>query len=91
MAAVQPDKWEPLIDQMNQAEALPEKFNILATMVKMLAVNDMACMETRIDELSRKFDSCMKRIYVVGIAIAVMVFTGIEIRSVVGVILKLVK
>lgn len=91
MAAVQPDKWEPLIEQMNRAEELPEKFNLLATMVRMLATNDLSCMEGRIDELSRKFEGCMRRIYIVGIAIAVMIFTGVEIRSVVGLILKLVK
>lgn len=91
MVPIQPDKWEPLIKQMDQTEALPEKFNILATMVKMLAVNDMSCMETRIDELSRKFDSCMKKTYLVGTAIAVLVFTGINIKTVVDFILKIAK
>jgi hypothetical protein len=91
MNPVQPDKWEPLIEQMERAEALPEKFSILATMVKMLAINDMACMESRIDELSRKFDKCMKKIYVIGAVIAALVFTGVDIKSVIDLILKIAK
>ncbi|MCX6825745.1 MAG: hypothetical protein NTV06_00555 [candidate division Zixibacteria bacterium] len=76
---------------MNHAGELPEKFDILATMVKMLAINDMACMESRIDELSRKFDSCMKKIYTVGFVIAALEFTGVNIKTVVTLILKVVK
>jgi len=91
MDAVQPDKWEPLIEQMERAKELPEKFNILATMVKMLAINDMSCMEMRIDELSHKFDSCMKRIYVVGTIIVALVFTGVDIKTIVDLILKIAK
>jgi hypothetical protein len=87
----QTDKWDPLIRQMEQAEALPEKFNILATMVKMLAVNDMSTMEERVNELSDKFDSCMKKIYVVGTVIAILVFTGINIETIINWILKIVK
>jgi methyl coenzyme M reductase beta subunit len=91
MVPIQPDKWEPLIEQMNHAEELPEKFDILATMVKMLAINDMACMESRIDELSRKFDSCMKKIYVVGFIIAALEFTGVNIKTVIDLMLRIAK
>jgi hypothetical protein len=76
---------------MDHTESLPEKFNILATMVKMLAINDMSCMEMRIDELSRKFDSCMKRIYVVGTVIVALVFTGVNIKTIVDLVLKIAK
>jgi len=91
MVPIQSDKWEPLIEQMDHTESLPEKFNILATMVKMLAINDMSCMEMRIDELSRKFDSCMKRIYVVGTVIVALVFTGVNIKTIVDLVLKIAK
>jgi len=85
------NKWDPLIEQINQTEALPEKLNLLATMVKMIAVNDLACMEDSLTTLSRKFDSCMKRIYIVGVVIAIMVFTGIEVRTVINLILRIIK
>lgn len=85
------DKWGPLLEQMDRAEALSEKFNILATMVRMLAENDLSCMENRIDELNRKFDLYMKKIYAIGIVIAVVTFTGIDIRTVVNLIVKVVK
>lgn len=91
MVPVQSDKWTPLIEQIEQVETLPEKFNLLATMVRMLAENDLSCMENRIDELSRKFDLYMKKIYAVGIVIAVLTFTGIDIKSVVDLIVKVVK
>lgn len=91
MVRVQQDKWGPLLEQIDRAEALPEKFNILATMVRMLAENDLSCMESRIDELSRKFDLYMKKIYAVGLVIAVITFTGIDIRTVVNLIVKVVK
>ena len=90
-AQSQSDKWDPLIRQMEQAEALPEKFNILATMVKMLAVNDMCSMEERVNELNDKFDSCMKKIYFVGTVIAALVFTGIDIKTIASWILSIVK
>ena len=50
----QDNKWDPLIEQIEQAKELPEKFSILATMVRMMAVNDLACIEARMDELGRK-------------------------------------
>ena len=91
MTQPQLDKWTPLIEQIEQAEALPEKFNLLATMVRMLAENDLSCMEQRIDELNRKFDLYMKKIYAVGVVIAALTFTGINIKSVVDLIVKVVK
>lgn len=91
MVLVQSDKWTPLIEQIEQVETLPEKFNLLATMVRMLAENDLSCMENRIDELNHKFDLYMKKIYAVGIVIAVLTFTGIDIQSVVDLIVKVVK
>jgi len=91
MVPIQPDKWGPLLEQMDRTEALPEKFNILATMVRMLAENDLSCMEQRIDELNRKFDLYMKKIYAVGVVIAALTFTGINIKSVVDLVVKVVK
>ena len=87
----QDNKWDPLIEQLDQTEALPEKFNILATMVRMMAVNDLACIETRMSELNHKFDTCMKKIYAVGIVIAVLAFTGINIKTIVELILRIAK
>jgi hypothetical protein len=92
MNAIQQDnKWDPLIEQLDQAEALPEKFNILAIMVRMMAVNDLACIEARMDELSRKFDKCMKKIYAIGVVIAVLAFTGIDIKTIIDLILRIAK
>ena len=91
MVPVQQDKWGPLLEQMDRTEVLPEKFNILATMVRMLAENDLSCMENRIDELNRKFDLYMKKIYAVGLVIAALTFTGVDIKSVVDLIVKVVK
>ena len=85
------NKWDPLIEQINQTEALPEKLNLLATMVKMIAVNDLTCMEDSIETLSRKFDSCMQRIYIIGVVIAVLEFTRIDVRTVIDLILKVIK
>jgi len=87
----QDNKWDPLIEQIEQAKELPEKFSILATMVRMMAVNDLACIEARMDELGHKFDKCMKKIYAIGVVIAVLTFTGVDIKSVVDLIVKVVK
>jgi hypothetical protein len=87
----QDNKWDPLIEQIEQAKELPEKFSILATMVRMMAVNDLACIEARMDELGRKFDKCMKKIYAIGVVIAVLAFTGINIKTIIDLILRVAK
>jgi len=91
MTPAQPDKWEAFVEQINLAPELPEKFNLLAIMVRMLATNDLNCMEGRIDALSRKFDACMKKIYVVGVIVASMIFLGLDAKSILEFILKIVK
>lgn len=91
MVPAQPDKWQPFIDQIEQSPTLDGKFTLLATMVRMLATNDLSCMETRIDELSQKFDAYMKKIYAVGLVIATLTFTGVDIKTVVGWVIKAIK
>jgi hypothetical protein len=86
-----PDKWQPIIDQINGTDDQSQKLDLLATMVRMLAVNDMSCLEQRFDELSRKFDACMKKIYIVGVIIAAMMFLGLDAKTIFGLVLKLVK
>jgi len=60
-------------------------------MVRMMAVNDLACIERRMDELGRKFDKCMKKIYAIGVVIAILAFTRIDIKTIVDLILKVAK
>ena len=91
MAAAQPDKWDAFIDAIDRAPTLPEKFTLLATMVRTLATNDLSCMDGRIDGLSRKFETCMKKIYVVGLVIAVLIFTGVDIKTVVDLVFRMAK
>jgi hypothetical protein len=88
---VSQDKWAPLIKQINETEDTGQKVNLIATMLQMVATNDLTCLEDRVGELSRKFDAYMKRIYSVGIAIAALVFTGLDIKTVVNFIVKLVR
>lgn len=84
-------KWDAIIEQIDKTEEMPQKVNLLATMMKMVAVNDLQCLEERIDELSSKFDKCMKKIYIIGVVIAALVFTGVDIKSIVDLILKVAK
>jgi len=86
-----PDRWQPFIDQIERAEGLPEKFGILAMMVRLLAENDLVALENQVDELGRKFDKCMKKIYAIGVVIAVLAFTGINIKTIVDLILRIAK
>ena len=85
------NKWDPLIEQINSTESLSEKVNLLATMVRMVAVNDMSCLDGRIAALGQKFDTCMKKVYAIGLAIAVLEFTGIDITTVINLILRIIQ
>jgi hypothetical protein len=92
MSTIQQDnKWDPLIEQIEQAKELPEKLSILATMVRMMAVNDLACIEARMDELGRKFDECMKKVYAIGVLIAVLAFTGLNIKTIIDFVVRIAK
>ena len=84
-------KWDAIIEQIDRTEDLPQKVSLLATMVKMIAVNDLQCLENDVAALSTKFDRCMKKIYVIGVVIAALVFTGVDIKSIVDLILKVAK
>jgi len=43
------------------------------------------------DELGHKFDKCMKKIYAIGVVIAVLAFTGINIKTIIDLILRVAK
>lgn len=81
-------KWDAIIAQVDRTEELSQKVSLLATMMKMIAVNDLQCLEERIDALSSKFDTCMKKIYAIGVVIAALVFTGVDIKTIVDLILR---
>lgn len=80
------DKWAPLIRQINDTEDTGQKTNLLGTMLQMIATNDLVCLEVGQKALNRKFDSCMKRVYAIGIAIMLLLFTGIEAKTIWGIV-----
>jgi hypothetical protein len=91
MTPPEPCKWDPFVEQIQKAETLDEKVNYLAIMVRLLATNELAHMDKRIDALSLKFDKCMRKIYVVGIVILLLTFSGVDVETIVKVITGFVK
>ena len=84
MTLTQGSKWEALIDQIKHSDTISEKVDLLATMVFMLATNDMSCFEERLNKLAN-------RVYIIGIGLFILIFTGIDIKTAIGWVVKLVK
>lgn len=84
MMPTQGSKWEALIDQIKRSDTISEKVDLLATMVFMLATNDMSCFEERLNKLAN-------RVYFIGIGLFLLIFSGIDLKTAIGWIVKLAK
>ncbi len=91
MAAQQQDKWEPFIEAIDKAETPTEKFNLLAAMVRLMATNDLVCIEGKIALLNQKFDAYMKKIVWLGLVIIALLFTGVDIKTIIDLVMKLAR
>jgi len=89
--AIQTEKWKELIDQIREEHDLSQKVDLLATLLFSIVNNDLVCLERAQIETRTQIDKCMKKIYTVGAIIAVLLFSGVNIKTIIDFAMTLVK